>query len=222
MSNFKLPTYKQRLAVMGKTGSGKTQFANWILSHSPFDKQPYIIVDYKGDDLIAQIDRAREIGLNESLPKQPGIYVVRPRPSDEEEVEDWLWKVWDREKIGLYFDEAYMVPDKGALRSILTQGRSKRIPAIILTQRPAFISRFVFSEADLFAVFHLNDEIDHKKIRGFTPQNSFWDLKNRLPDYFSRWYDVGQDVSLRLSPVPPGEEILARFERRLEPKKRWL
>lgn len=216
-NTIRLPTNQQRLVGMGRTGSGKTQFGAWVLSEAPFDKQPYVIVDYKGDDLLADLPRVHEIGLNE-YPKHPGLYYVHPTPSDNDNVEEWLWGVWKRENIGLYFDEAYSLPNPtagGAFQAILTQGRSKHIPAIILTQRPNWISRFVFSEADYYAVFHLNDKRDKLTVQQFMPEDT---LKERLPDYHSYYYDVKRDKLFILQPVPKASVIKERFEERLKPR----
>lgn len=220
-TGIRLPTNRQRFVGMGRTGSGKTVQGAWMLSEAPFDKQPYVIVDYKGDDLLRSLPRVQEIGLNE-IPKYPGVYYVHPKPSDEDEVEAWLWRVWERERIGLYFDEAYSVPNPkggGAFQAILTQGRSKNIPAIILTQRPSWISRFVFSEADFYAVFHLNDKRDRATIQQFMPEGT---LKERLPDYHSYYYDVGRDQLTVLRPVPNDDNIRDRFDTRLRPHNKLL
>lgn len=215
---FRLPTNQQRVAVIGRTGSGKTQFGAWLLAHAPFDRQPYVVIDYKGDELLGQIERITEIGLNE-IPKKPGLYTIRPRPDQNEAVENWLWKIWAKEKIGLYVDEGYALPDKGAFQAILTQGRSKRIPAIVLTQRPTWVSRFVFSEADFYAVFHLNDQRDRLTVQAFTPRERM-DMKNRLPDYNAYWYDVGRDKVFQMQPVPDADTIIDMIDARLTPKKR--
>lgn len=219
-SEFRLPNNTQRLAVIGRTGSGKTNFAVWALSKMPFDKQPFVIVDYKHDQLINSIDRAEHIKLG-YVPKHPGVYIVQPLPDQMAEVNNWLWKVWERGKTGLYFDEMYNVPDpqKGsALRAVLTQGRSKRIPAICLSQRPAWVSRFIFSEADFICTFHLNTAQDIQRLSEMMPGN----LHDRLPDYHSRWYDVGRDASFIMRPVPEGDEILDVFDRRLEKRRKIL
>lgn len=204
---------------MGRTGSGKTQFGFWALSHSPFDRQPFIIVDYKGDDLLNAVDRVKEIGLDE-VPKHPGLYIVHPQPVlDDDAVEAFLRRIWQRENIGLFFDEAYMLPEKGALQGILTQGRSKHIPAIVLTQRPKAISRFVFTEADFYTVFHLNDRLDNKRVQEFV---SGFDPDQMLPEFHSRWYDVGRNALLQVAPVPAADEILSVISDRLRPNRRVL
>jgi hypothetical protein len=222
---FRFPSTSQRTAIIGRTGSGKTQLGAWVLSEAPFDVQPYIVVDYKRDELIGSIGRAVEIDLK-TVPKKPGLYVVRPNPADDEAVENWLWKIWAHEHIGLYIDEGYMLPmpAKGAFTSILTQGRSKRIPVICLSQRPVFLSRFVFSEADFFAVFRLNDTEDEKTVQRYIRREHI-DLRNQLlhlPRYHSYWYDVAESTAFHMQPVPEAPKILERFDERLRPKRKGI
>lgn len=196
----------------------------WILSGAPFDKQPYVIVDYKGDDLLNSLsDRVREIGLGE-VPKHPGLYIVKPLPQvDDDATENWLWKVWQRERVGLYIDEGYMLPDKGgAFRGILTQGRSKHIPVIALSQRPVWVNRFVFSEADFYSVFHLNDTRDRQTVQSFIPAKTVTAGIDSLEKYHSFWYDVSQNQLFQLSPVPGEDEIRERVHSRLKPPRRFL
>lgn len=215
--NFVLPRNDQRVAIMGRTGTGKTVFASWLLSLAPFHKQPYVIVDYKRDRLFADIEPI-EISTGE-VPRWPGLYVVRPLPSDVDGVEKWMWKVWEREKVGLFFDEMYVLPDKGALRAILTQGRSKRIPVIALSQRPKWISRFVLSEADHYGVFALNHKGDRDSVGEFLPGGV---VDRRFKPYHSVWYDVSQNSTFDMLPAPHMDVILQRFRDRLEPKRRMI
>lgn len=215
---FRLPRDDQRIAVMGRTGSGKTQFAAWLLSEASIDRMPWVIFNTKRDKLLLQIPHVEEIGLHEKVPKAPGLYMVSPTPSEDEETEAFLWKIWTKEKTGVYADEAYMIPEKGAYNALLTQGRSKRIPMINLVQRPAWVSRFVFSEADYYSVFHLIDRKDHERVRGFAPI----DFSQEIPEYHSWYHDVAQHATFGLRPVPDGDTILERFEDRLKPRRRFL
>lgn len=215
-----LPNDEQRHYIAGKTGSGKTHFALWELSQRSFTTKPWVIIDFKRDKLIQQIDFVQEIGLNE-VPVYPGLYVVRPIPGDDEKVDKFLWSVWKQENVGIFIDEGYMIGTGDAFPALLTQGRSKNIPLIVLTQRPVWISRFVYSESDFFSVFWLNDERDRKTIQSFIP----YDLNERLPTHYSLWYDVNRDKVLILRPVPPIETVLATFAKRLndlQPKKAYL
>ena len=161
---FRWPHNDEHAAIVGRNGTGKSQFGAYVLSKRDLKNNINIIIDYKGEELFSKLERAREIGLNEQ-PDKPGLYILKSSPHLNEETEAWLWGTWEREHRGLFIDEGYMVPDDGAFRAILTQGRSKRIPVITLSQRPVEISRFVFSEASHVALFHLNDERDEKTVR---------------------------------------------------------
>jgi hypothetical protein len=217
-AEFHFPNERQRVAVIGSNGTGKTQFAFWLLSRASFTTMPYIIFNYKRDELLCSVDRIKEIPIGE-LPKAPGIYNIFPRPRvDDEAVEGLMEKIYERENVGCYFDEGYMVPDKAAFPAILTQGRSKRIPSIILTQRPSWISRFVFSEANHYALFHLSDGDDRKTMKRFMPSNV--DLRKPLPKYHSWYYTVGQDEALPLAPVPDADTLRDEIDQRLAPTVR--
>ena len=231
-NEFYWPKPTERLAIMGRTGSGKTQLGGQVLSTAPFDKMPYVIMDYKRDELLNKIKRTREIGLNE-IPKKPGLYIIHNDPGFEDETEKWLFNVWRRGRVGLYFDETYLVPDQKALQAILTQGRSLRIPAICVSQRPVQVSRFVFSEADHVAVFHLNDDRDVETVKKFTPRGFVdyvppehrsvdYPRDTRLPNYHSRWYDIKNDRQYVLKPVPTADDIVKAIDARLQPSRRWL
>lgn len=202
--------------------------ALWQLSYRSFDRMPWIVFDFKRDDNIAQIGLVLETDVRSDPPTEPGLYVVRPLPDDNEEVDAFLWKCWENRYTGLYFDEGYMIGNRSRpFRAILTQGRSLRLPMITLSQRPLWMDRFVFSEADMFQVFWLNDSDDRKVVGRYLPKtlDNGQSLDNRLPDYHSVWYDVGRDYITELQPVPELPVILAQFQKRLEamqPKKRAI
>ena len=220
MTGFRFPDNSQRLAVIGRTGSGKTLFGAFMLSRAPFHKQPYVIVNYKRDKFLNSIPYVKHIDYKE-LPKQPGVYMLTPRPDEGAAMEAWMWKVWERERVGIFFDEMYNVPSPlrgGALQSIFTQGRSKKIPVIGCTQRPKLISRFLFSEADFFALFHLSTKPDQDAIRDFYPAAT----RVNLPAHHCQWYDVARDFGCELKPCPAEAAILEWFDDRLKPRRRAL
>lgn len=206
-----LPNSSQRLAIVGATGSGKTQDALWHLSMQDIDKRPWIVYNFKTDKSIDSIPRAHNIGLDE-IPLDPGVFIVHPHPSEKEAVEQHMWSVWEKQGIGVYVDEGYMIGDRNpAFRAILTQGRSRENPAIVLSQRPVWMDRFVFSEADFFQIFRLNHKKDVKNVQEFIPH----DISTRLPEYHSYYYDVAANDIRVMKPVPSIEEIHRTFDRRL-------
>lgn len=212
-----MPGSGSRTVILGKTGSGKTHAALYQLSMRDFDIRPWIIIDFKGDEAIAGIIGAEEIDVTAKPPKRPGVYIVRPLPSQTPEVEELFWQIWKTENIGVFIDEGYMLGNSAAFRALLTQGRSKQIPLIVLSQRPVWLSRFVFSEAEFFQVFWLNDQRDRRTVQSFVRG----DASKRLPDYHSLWYDVGRDQSAILAPVPDRSTVLSVFQARLK-KRRFV
>lgn len=219
-SSVRLPGDTHRLSVLGRTGTGKTQAGLWHLSLKKFTKFPWVIFDAKGDSLINEIARnplVKRITLADT-PDKKGLHHLRATPPEMESdaMEDFLWRIHARGKCGLFLDEGFVFdPRSKALRTVLTQGRSLRIPMIILSQRPAWMSRFVFSEADFFQVFGLNDQDDVKTVKRFVRG----DVERRLPPYHSIWYDVGQDDAHLFLPVPPRDVILENFDQNLKPGK---
>jgi hypothetical protein len=206
------PNDTQRLSIVGATGSGKTHAALWHLSRRNYDSKPWIVYDFKYDDLINSIEGTIDLGVYELPPDKPGLYIVHPHPGEVEAVEQQLWQVWERGNIGVYIDEGYMIGQNSkAFRAILTQGRSKRIPMIILSQRPVWMDRFVFSESEFFQVFRLQHKKDVASVQQFIPS----DLSKRLPEYYSYYYDVGANKTTVLKPVPDIDAILSTYDLRL-------
>lgn len=218
VSEFELPRTDERVAIVGRTGSGKTQQGAFLLSHYDFTAMPWVIMDYKYDSLLNEIKNIETITLKDTV-KKPGLYIVHPMPGDDEQVEAFLWKLWARENVGIYTDEGYMIDKNSkAFQSLLTQGRSKNIPMITLSQRPAYLSRFVFTEASHLSIFHMNDIKDEKRIQELMRES----IGERLPEYWSRWYNVAQNKIYRLKPVPNREMILDRFNAKIVPKRRFF
>lgn len=211
----KFPGPQDRVAIIGRTGSGKTTAAEWHLSGKDFNTQPWCIVDTKGDPSIARIralEGAKTIDVNDT-PGDNGLYIVAPLPEQQEELDGFFRRVWHKQNCGLYIDEGYMIEQTDGLNACLTQGRTRNIPMIILSQRPAWISKFVFSEADFVQLFNLQRLEDRKIVGGFVPV----DKNYRLARYCSYWYNVADDELVQFGPVPNSEVILASFRARLLP-----
>lgn len=219
---FRFPTLSDRVTINGRTGSGKSVAGAWLLSEADFHKQPFIIVDMKREKLFAAVERIIPIDLTDKLPTAPGVYILRPFPHETEEMKQWLWKVWHQTHVGLFFDEGYLIPDSDIFRTLLTTGRSLQIPVYTLSQRPLHLPRYVFTEADFYMAFHLNDKRDRDVVRGFTPENADWDTTRRLKPFHSRWYDISQDFTAIMRPVPSPDQIINRFDMRLTPRRKFI
>jgi hypothetical protein len=218
VADFRIPGGDARTTVIGATGSGKTTCGAWLLSKQRLDKRPWVILDFKREALFdaVGIPPIEEISLD-SLPKKPGLYIICPRPDQDEALEAWLWRVWDRENIGLFVDEASLIPEKHAFRAILQQGRSKRIPVIACTQRPVSVARPLFSEASYFAVYRMADKRDYKVVEGFVPA----DLSRPLPNRHWHWYDVARNALMTMGPVPGPEQTASELRAAIPPRETW-
>ena len=212
-SLIRLPNSKQRIAIVGRTGSGKTVAALWHLSNANFDAMPWVVVDFKTDENINAIDGVEYIGTQDN-PKRPGIYVIQPHPSDPT-FGDFLERIWQRENTGVYVDEGFMMGENSKVENrfitLLTQGRSKHIPMIVLSQRPVWMTRFVWSESDFFQVFQLTTKKDEKTIEDILPSNTVLNL----PDFHSVYYDVGKKRISYMGPVPDAPVIIDKIQERL-------
>lgn len=209
--NYVLPKSDKRTTIVGSTGSGKTFLAVWLLGTRDWHKRPWYIIDFKGDKLIEEIE-PNEVSVYSDPPRKPGLYVIRPiKNRDDEALEVFLWKVWEKENAGVYVDEGYMLGNRNAAFSaLLTQGRSKNIELITLVQRPVWVDKFVFSEANHFYIMKLQLEGDRKYISEYLDNTQI----NRLPKYHSYWYNADEQTGAHLKPVPGRSEILATFDRR--------
>ena len=210
-SDFPFPKKSEHTTILGRTGSGKSHLGTWLLSHAPFDEMPYVIFDYKGDELLNSIG-AVSLPITSDPPDKPGVYISHLIPEINDEArEAFLWKLHARGRTGIYVDEGFNFANSNALNTILMQGRSKELPCYINSQRPSWISRYAFSEASHFVLFHLNDRRDRVKVREFFDGYK----EERLPPFHAQWYAVNQDKNFLLPPVSGSDKIRSRFTERL-------
>jgi hypothetical protein len=221
------PNDTHRIVVLGRTGTGKTQFAVHLLSSRDFTTKPWTVIDYKRDGLINALIKQNDLPIVSPYrdpPTRPGLHVMHPLPHvDDDAMEAWLMKVWEQKNHGLYVDEGYQLPQRAGYDIILTQGRALHIPVISLYQRPVWMSRFAVAQADYFAVFNQNDKRDLKVTQEFmkpylldTGQEIT--VYDDLPKYYCFWYDVNNGETYILRPAPSRVEILMAFQNRLRPK----
>ncbi len=124
----------------------------------------------------------------------------------------------------MFIDEGYAFkPNDRALRAVLTQGRSKRIPVIALSQRPAWVSPFIFSESEFRSIFFLDHPPDVDRVQEWLPRRD--EHGNRpnpenLPRHHSYWYCGPHREFRTFGPCPDEGEILDVFDRR-KVRSRW-
>jgi hypothetical protein len=213
-----LPDDSQRQLTIGATGSGKTQFAVHTLSLRSIDRMPWIIANFKDDELINAIPHTIELeDLKLPHKMKPGVYIARPDVDDYDGMEDLMYNVWVRRHVGMLIDECLAIssPRHPAFRRLLTQGRSRRCPVIGCTQRPVDVDRYAFSESELVTVMALNDLREIDKI---DEQTGFRLDMDSLPEHYSYVIQRGKGKAKSVTicpPVPTFDKIIERFDQRL-------
>lgn len=217
---MRLPTDSQRLLIAGRTGSGKTMEALHHLSQRSIGEKPWICLDFKGDDLVSQIPISGMSTIHDPVPSEPGVYVVRAEIEDHDKggpVDEYLISIFRQGGTGLLVDEGVMLGQRNrGLRTLLTQGRSRECPLIILTQRPVNIDVYALSEAEFIQVFYIPLPDDQDKLhKHIAAERLDFDQLRNYGKYYSAWYDVLEDNLEILQPCPPFEQIYDRILTRL-------
>ena len=220
----------QRGIIIGQTGSGKTIGSIWLMQHIPIE--PVIILDTKGepsfdhigrdDERVIHFDSAEEFTKAWKKDINAEYIIVRPDPTEIAEpleMDDCLQEIYNkRRRCLVYIDEAYQWHIRGqagpGLISLLTRGRSLKISALLSTQRPAWISRFCFTESQRFYIYRIQDLRDRKTISEYVPDFSDKKIAQKYHFYY---YDYEQDSARLYSPVPMPEKKAAVGKR-----ERWI
>lgn len=214
MASDSLPYVPQgkRALFLGKTGSGKTVGASWVLSRSP---GKYVILNAKYDELLSQLGPHVKWDSKDIVKatNKNRVVVAHPDDLEPENLDKVLFDLCEsRKPIGVFVDEL-MYLHKGSgragpgLMSLLTRGRSRKQSFIGCSQRPAFISNFCYSESEYFGIYNLKLDDDWKKVIAFT---GFPAVKQTRLNHRWAWFDAAEDKLVEYTPVPK-DDIIRRF-----------
>ena len=105
--------------------------------------------------------------------------------------------------VGLCADELYTLHQNGragdGLTGWLTRGRELKQSFLGLTQRPAWVSKFILSESDYIGEMSLTLEADRKTMRDIIGSP---EALVKLPPREWLWYDMSADRLRKFGPVP--------------------
>jgi len=207
----------ERGLLVGQTGSGKTQNALFHLRNPALF--PVIMLDTKIEPAFFSVpDESDSFEVIENLKdfhdlskrkkkEVPDYTLVRPSINEMQDPDalDTYNEILYH-KFGpafIYYDELYQWHNQGKpgnnFLGLLTRGRAKGKTVLMATQRPSWISRFCFTEANKFFIHSLSDLRDRKTLDSMVPNYS----REKLPPkYHFHNFVVGQDEKARLfSPV---------------------
>lgn len=178
-------------------------------------------MDFKRDNYLRKLPFVTPIEIGD-LPRKPGVYYLPVRPNEDDgAINDYLFQILERGNIGFFCDEASNIPQREpkyrGLKAILAQGRSKKVPVILASQRTAWLNQSIISETEYFAAFQFNQDADKKRLAEFMPDSA----KSTLDDFNSHWYDIKRNAYFRLKPVDE-QATFERLSERLKPKVRLI
>ena len=196
----------QRMALVGRAGSGKTYLSKYFLLGSP---QRWVVLDTKGDSNFDDWQPLKGLQAMARLGRQwreKKIVVVRPHSREMASaltLDSYLGELHDSfDNFGTLVDETYQIQLGGkpgpGLTGLVARGRDRKQSVIMGAQRPSWVPLFVFSEANFIASLSLNLPADRDRVYQFTGHNA---VLSRLPPRSWFWYDVAADKLRRYAPV---------------------
>ena len=214
------PRDDEGVLICGRRGSGKTQEALDQFSQRSFDEIPWILLDFKGGDLVSRMPCSDRPSIRDPVPTEPGVYIVSAEVEDHQRggpVNSYLLQIFKQGNVGVVIDELGQVGQNSqGLRLILTQGRSKRIPFIFCCQRPVNIDMWALSESEFIQVFNLQFQNDRDRIHEYIPEDKLnFDELRDLGKYHSVVWHYDADEITFYGPCRRFEDIYDHTLRRL-------
>lgn len=205
-----LPLIKpgKRALAAGRTGSGKSTWACWMLRRSPLHwiilnpKHTAAYKDLPDSTVVNSLDMAR---IEKALQRNRYV-IVNPnsRETNPDSLDDFILALHESWRdVGLCCDELYSAHKNGVagqgLIGWLTRGRELRQSFLGLTQRPAWLSQFLFSESDYICGMSLQLDKDRKRMVEMTGRDEF---SVRVPPRYWLWYNVADEALEYYKPIP--------------------
>ena len=198
----------KRAVIAGRTGTGKSTLGKWILNRSPGH---WIILNPKWTSAYGTLKDSvtiEGIDLNkiEKAFVKHKYTIVNPHPeqSNPETMDAFIeYMHLNFTGFGIVADELYTLHKNGqagqGLLGLLTRGRELKHSFLGLTQRPVFVSKFIFSESDYIGALDLTLSLDQKTMYENTGREEF---RQGLNGHEWLWLDIGAKSLRKFQAVP--------------------
>lgn len=152
-----------RVFVVGKTGSGKTFWAMYMLAAQP----RLVCVDLKGSVTIDEYSWDQP--GSESMRALENGRPVRVRVREYDHALRYMQAAYSAGGVIVYVDEVLMLAPKGGrppleLEQIWTRGRELGVGGWAATQRPVYMPLWLVSESEWTVCFRLRMDDDRKRM----------------------------------------------------------
>lgn len=155
----------ERVALVGKTGSGKTTLALFLTK----SLRRLVVFDPKGtlNTPTWRLEDWSQKGIQQLADGEP-IRMRVPAPLSGN-WEPYFAEIFSIGNCAVYIDEVYgVVPPQTKpgpmFTALYTRGRELNLGVIAATQRPTWVPLFVLSEAEWLFVFRLQLQIDRNRM----------------------------------------------------------
>lgn len=184
-----LPSYSERSAIIGTTGSGKTTLGKYIVTQYP----RFIVYDAKDDYYLSNVKRFRTFKEVYLCEEDKIIYAPTFEEINERYINAFFRYVYERGDICVHITEVYAVVEDGFpsyYKAILTRGRSRNVVCISESQRPYMIPQTIISESENIYTFRLNLPQDRNVVERITgiPEKQIATLKKQHFYYTKQSY----------------------------------
>lgn len=170
----------QRVVLVGATGSGKTE----LVKHFIDRLNRVTVIDPKHTFKMPGFKNRR------NLPTLGSDWriVFRPRPNDDQDMVDLFDQLFRLKHNTIYVDELATLAEvypraTKRLADIARTGRERHVAVWTALQRPRFVPRVFFTEAESMFIFNLRGEDDRIYMSKFTDP----DVAEQI-EKFSFWY----------------------------------
>jgi ABC-type dipeptide/oligopeptide/nickel transport system ATPase component len=202
----------ERVAIIGKTGCGKTYLAQSLLDEAVSNGAYIVVLDNKGlfgseKKIVKGVETWvftwRGAGLVDSFEglykaSQMGLKKIVYRPNSDLEsndknafdtvMNDFFWWIYRRENTLLYVDEGTSTTTPFYMPPGLTanykRGRELGIGVWLSTQESVNVHNTAFSQADHYMVFRTQVQAHRDKMAGWMGD----DVRKIIPDQYCFWY----------------------------------